>query len=92
MSDRMPESDPFAGVTKVIAYVAGAIVAFFGWPSIYYGSLQTVHAYAASNYPFAPSWLVAFLWGLLVLLALFGVTGLVVMLIVKMILKASGRL
>jgi hypothetical protein len=83
--------DPFDGATKVIAYVAGALVAFFGWPSLFYGSIQTVRDYAATNYPFVPSGLVAFFWGLLVLLALFGLTALVVTLTVKLLLKASGR-
>lgn len=91
MSHNQQGRDPFDGVTKVISYVSGAFVAFFGWPSIFYGSVQSVHAYATGNYPLVPSGLVAFFWGLLVLLALFGLTGLVVTLTVKLFLKALGR-
>ncbi len=91
MSQHMQGTDPFDGVTKVIAYVAGAFVAFFGWPSIYYGSIQSVHAYATGNYPFFPLGVVSFFWGLLVFFALFSLTGLVVTLVVKLFLKALGR-
>ncbi len=91
MSHDPRNRDPFDGVTKVIAYVAGACVAFFGWPAIFYGSIQSVHSYAQGNYPFFPEWLIAFFWGLLVLLALFGFAGLVVTLAIKLALKISGR-
>lgn len=92
MPDNKQSRDPFDGVTKIIAYVAGAFIAFFGWPSLFYGSIQVALAYAATNYPFVPAGLLTFFWGMLVLLALFGLTALVVTLTVKLILKALGRL
>ena len=92
MQNPQRELDPFAGVTKIVAYVAGAFVAFFGWPGLYYGSIDSVRIYALENYPVFPAWFVTFFWGLMVLLALFGLTSLLTTLIVKLILKALGRL
>ncbi len=86
------QSSPFETATTVIGYVAGAIVAFFGWPAVFAGSIATVEAYAATHYAFVPSSLLTGFWGLLILFGLFGVTALIVTLAIQLTLKAAGRL
>jgi len=86
------QRDPSDGPITMVAYALGAIITFLGWPGVFYGSIDTAQAYAAQNYSFFPTGLIAFFWGLLTVAGLFGGTAMLSILAIRFLQATLGGL